>query len=524
MEERKYQIRSVQSAIDFATGRQERYGGVVVAPTGAGKSYMIAMIAEAFHKNNKKDLIILVVQPSVELLKQNVAKIKEFGINPSIYSGSLKSKDIGPVTYATEASLKDIKDFKGKVGMLIQDECHLSSRRETKFTSFVKGIGVTNPIGMTASPIYLASSYGSTKLEMIIDHYGGLYKKMIYCTQVKEMIALNYWSKLKYQVEPVDKTALSLNTTGVSFTDMSVDEFYEQNSMAEWIQEIIEDNPDRKSILIFVQTVDLANKLAECIDGAVAIHSKTKDKDREQFVEDFKNLKIRVAITVLALAVGFDHQRLDLLIDASPTNSFQLHYQKWGRAVRKHPDKKDALIVDLAGNFDRFGRLEDISFEEYLNKWYVFSGNRLLSGVSLNYDESVTRKQLMKKIRKEEAIIESRKVRYVNKLPPPEEDPKKRIRVDPTKFSNPSKKTELERLKTMSDNLGKLKFGKFNGKELYDICYHKSGQPIQKNISYFNWMYRKWDFENCDARFRKKNMELKRTIEALLRYEKVIEI
>ena len=337
------------------------------------------------------------------------------------------------------------------------------------------------------------------------------------------MIKLGYWSNLIYEIEDVDTTALSLNTTGVSFTDMSVNEFYEQNSMAEWIEEILEDNPDRKSVLIFVQSVELADKLAKCIKGAVSIHSKTKDKLREQYVEDFKNLKIRVAITVLALAVGFDHQRLDLLVDASPTNSFQLHYQKWGRAVRKHPDKKDAKIIDLAGNYDRFGRLEDISFEEYLGEWYVFSGNRLLSGVSLNYNEVVTRKQLMKKIRKEEAIINSRKVRYVNKLPPPEEDPKKRVKVDPTKFSDPSKKTDLERLKTMSDNVGKLKFGKFNGKEIYNICYHKSGQPIVKNISYFNWMYRNWDFENCDARFRKKNMELKRTIEFLLRYEKVIE-
>lgn len=53
---------------------------------------------------------------------------------------------------------------------------------------------------------------------------------------------------------------------------------------------------------------------------------------------------------------------------------------------------QDCLIVDLGGNVDRFGRVEDITFEQG-RQWRMFgSGGRLLSGIPIHDIGNYTRK------------------------------------------------------------------------------------------------------------------------------------
>jgi hypothetical protein len=87
-------------------------------PTGSGKSLIIASIAEQI------DAPLIVFQPTKEILEQNYNKMMDYGImGVTIYSASMRQKQIGNITLATIGSVykkpEDFKSFK----YVIVDEC-----------------------------------------------------------------------------------------------------------------------------------------------------------------------------------------------------------------------------------------------------------------------------------------------------------------------------------------------------------------------------------------------------------------
>ena len=86
--------------------------------------------------------------------------------------------------------------------------------------------------------------------------------------------------------------------------------------------------------------------------------SETSHEDRENILKEFKkpDSRIRILLSVDALAKGFDVQDVGCIIDARPLRkSFSTAVQMWGRALRSSPDtgKKDALLLDFSGNIQR---------------------------------------------------------------------------------------------------------------------------------------------------------------------------
>jgi len=70
--------------------------------------------------------------------------------------------------------------------------------------------------------------------------------------------------------------------------------------------------------------------------------------------------KIKVLVNSGVLTTGFDYPELDTVIMGRDTMSLALYYQIVGRSIRIHPNKKEAYIVDMCKNVDRFGKVEDL--------------------------------------------------------------------------------------------------------------------------------------------------------------------
>lgn len=372
---------------------------LIVLPTAWGKSILTAFVAKECHDK------LLVVQPSKELLEQNYAKYITLcggmSMNAAIYSASVGRKEIGMITYATIGSIKSLgKKFKelGFTKMLI-DEAHLYPREaDSMLGTFLRDSGITHVLGITATPVKLQQNYdrdGRTysKLVMLTSRSkkGNFFKDIIHVGQVSEMVRLGFWSPLKYFVGTFDGSKLKYNTSRSEFTEESVQAAFNANGGTASIIAALDNNADRKHILVFVPSVTDAENLSRIYPHSAVIHGTMNKKERADIIARFRAGLIRVIFNVRVLSTGFDYTGIDCIILGISTASIALYYQIIGRATRIDPDKTDALIIDQGGNVERFGRVEDISFEQG-KIWRMFgTGGRLLSGIPITDIGKITR-------------------------------------------------------------------------------------------------------------------------------------
>lgn len=396
----KYELRDNQKAAVKACEefllQDKPKPAVVVAPTGYGKSILIGAVA------NLCETSVIVLQPSVELLKQNLEKYESYGNFASVYSASAGQKEIGHVTFATIGSVKDLgKTFRERgVKVLLVDECHASYPPEegSMFRKFIDDLKPTHIIGFTATPFRL-KTYGDlrnnwTQLNMLTNGRPTVFKDIIHVTQIQELVRDKFWAKLNYEMLDFDTSTLRLNSTGAEYTEQSVQRAIIEQGVNENVfkrcKKLIEEG---KNALVFMDSVENAKILAEQLgEKAACVDGEMKKKDRAQIIEDFKNNKIQIVTNQSVLTTGFDKPDLQTVIMARPTNSLALLYQIFGRGVRnpEYPNLKECLIIDFCNNVKRFGKIEDL---RVINKegygWGVFNNTHLLTGTPMGAEMTI---------------------------------------------------------------------------------------------------------------------------------------
>ena len=366
-------------------------------PTGSGKSLIIADIAA------RLDGHTLVFQPSKEILEQNFKKLCSYGIlDCSIYSASFNSKEISRITFATIGSVKNHPELFTHFKNIIVDECHLVNPKEGMYKDFFDAVKC-KVLGLTATPYRLSSSrdFGSM-LKFITRTKPHVFSEVIYYVQVSTLLNMGYLAKLNYY--PMDKELkkynggefkecnLKRNSTGADYTDESVKEEYERINFYGFLTSIVKrllDNQKtgakRNGILVFTRFMKEAQRLANSIPGCAVISGDVKitpKAERERILSAFKSGQIKVLANVGVLTTGFDYPELDTVVMARPTMSLAMWYQIVGRAIRPHPNKEAGWIVDLCGNINRFGYVENLKLVDGGNgKWAVFSNGRQLTNI-----------------------------------------------------------------------------------------------------------------------------------------------
>jgi len=382
---RDYQKAASDKAVAFFKDKNKKSNGVMVLPTGAGKSIVIADIA---HRLND---YVLIFCPSREILEQNFKKLCSYGIlDCSIYSASFNSKEISRITFATIGSVKSHPELFAHFKNIIVDECHLVNPIEGMYKDFFDAVKC-KVLGLTATPYRLSSSrdFGSM-LKFITRTKPHVFSEVIYHVQVSTLLDMGYLSKVNYY--PMNPTGwnelnLKINTTGADYTDKSVQKEYERIDFYSYIVHIVQRlmNPKaggkRKGILVFTRFLKEAERLTMSIPGCVIVSGDTPKKERERILEMFKVGEIPVVANVGVLTTGFDYPELDTVVMARPTMSLAMYYQIVGRCIRPYKGKT-AWFVDLCGNINRFGEVSDLHLKDTGNgKWAVFSKGRQLTNV-----------------------------------------------------------------------------------------------------------------------------------------------
>ena len=383
---RDYQKAASDKAVAFFLNPKIKHNGLIVIPTGGGKSWVIADIANRLNDN------VLIFCPSKEILVQNyekMVKICPFGC--AVYSASVGQKQIAKITFATIGSAINHKEQFRHFKYVLVDEAHLCNPKEGMYKEFFQTLNC-KIIGLSATPYRLSSSrdFGSM-LKFITRTRPCVFSEVIYQVQISTLLDMGYLSKLNYYpMNPVGWNELNLkvNTTGADYTDKSVVKEYERIDFYGFLVSIVQRlmNPKsgvkRKGILVFTRFLKEAERLTWSIPGTAIVSGETPKKERERILEAFKSGEIPVVANVGVLTTGFDYPELDTIVMARPTMSLALWYQIVGRAIRPHPNKETGWIVDLCGNIKRFGEVKDLRLVDGGNgKWAVYSNNRQLTNV-----------------------------------------------------------------------------------------------------------------------------------------------
>ena len=384
---RPYQEAAIKAGLKIKKGKN----GIIVAPTGSGKSIIIS---EIIKRSGKKTIVL---QPTKEILEQNLNKMKSYSVQDiGIFSASMNEKTIGHITYATIGTIIKHKEKFAQFEQIIVDECHGVNSKDGQYEDFITSLNLPT-IGLTATPFrmkYYQNNYGNkepvVESRFLTRTRPRIFNTICHVTQVPDLFKQGYLCPVKYNYQnDYDSRKVKNNSTGQGYDEKALLKYNTEKSIVEKIAAECRVST-AKHILIFTQFREESEKTIALLSrtGMICkeVSGETPKKDRERILEDFKSGSLEYVVNVGVLTVGFDFPELDCIMIGRPTKSLSLFYQICGRGLRTSPGKTHCEIMDFCDNIKRFGEInsfviEDVSDGKEL--WRLKSDRGYLTGVNL---------------------------------------------------------------------------------------------------------------------------------------------
>ena len=339
---------------------------VVEAATGAGKSVIIAMLAETLHGLSGKKVLCLA--PSAELVQQNSEKFKHCSVLYSIYSASISKSLRGRVIFATEGTFKaQAKRLGGEFAGVIVDECHritptvqriISDMRKGNPNLRVCGLSAT-PYRLGAGFVFAQDTQGRTlPPDVARDPY---FARLVYYIGAPELIERGYLTRPivgAIHAESYDTSALQTTASGAHST-ATVERAFEGwgRKTAQIVDDVLQQSVGRHGIMWFAATVKHAQEIMASLppenSRMIGGDINTKKADRAKLVSDFKAQRYRHLVSVGTMTTGVDFTHVDCIAILRATESVSLLQQIIGRGLRLHDGKQNCLVLDYGGNIDK---------------------------------------------------------------------------------------------------------------------------------------------------------------------------
>lgn len=330
---RDYQEEIFDRVVSYST---RNLSTIVSLTSGAGKSYIIAKLAE-FYSSQGLDVVVLV--PFVAVRKQISDLFKDNGIEVTV-SSSLKI-------------LNNKQDYPNIDVFLIDEAHHSAADSYTKlFDLFPKSLKV----GFSATPVrndnkalfgiydyIITSDMTPTKLIEL-----GYLSKFIYYAPSNSDIANHAISRDKLVVGDSSYIIGSKNKSNkrVVYGDV----FKTWSKYAKNYQTVL-----------FAPNVESAEGYAEIFKAngvsAEVISSKLHPKTVLSIIERYRNGEITVLCNYNMISEGFDMKEVDCVILTATTFSYPLFYQRAYRALRKN-GKRKAIVLDHGDNASIHGMID----------------------------------------------------------------------------------------------------------------------------------------------------------------------
>ncbi len=339
--------------------------GVVVMPTGSGKTYFAVMAMERIKRPT------LIVVPTIDLMQQWATSLERFfKTEIGLFGGGSKVvRDITVTTY--DSAVMKMEFFGDQFGLAIFDECH----------------HLPGPVNRTAASMCLAPyRLGLTATpELEIDGEMLLYKLIgplayqIHIDELEGKVLAPYCAtKINLALDPDEEEAYHLNrkiytdflrSNGIYFTSKNdwnrflalcarmpngrkvFEAFLTQKRIARSgrskfrkVWELINKHRGER-IIVFTAENDTAYEMGKKFFLPVLTH-RTKVAERKEFLDKFRNGEYPALLTSKVLNEGVDVPEASVGIIVSGSGSVREHVQRLGRILRAQ-DGKQAILYEL---------------------------------------------------------------------------------------------------------------------------------------------------------------------------------
>jgi len=354
---RDYQQQTVQAVLHYF--RRQSEPAVVVLPTGAGKSLVIAELARLAKGR------VLVLAHVKELVEQNHSKYQQYGLTASIYAAGLGRKETSDqVVFASIQSVaRNLDAFSASFSLLVIDECHrVPQDEDSSYRQVINHLQQQNPgikiLGLTATPFRLGLGfiYQYHSRGLVRSEEPRFFRFCIFELPIRYLLDQGFLTPAKV----LDAPLLSYDFSGLKPTAAG---YFREDELAEVINSAKRVTPQiiqqvqhyaktRRGVMIFAATSAHAREVLSYLPAgeAALILATTPATERHQLLTAFKAQQLKYLVNVAVLTTGFDAPHVDLIAILRPTESVSLYQQIVGRGLRLAPGKTDCLVLDYAGN------------------------------------------------------------------------------------------------------------------------------------------------------------------------------
>lgn len=366
---RGYQQSAVNAATDWM--RRSVEPAVLELATGSGKSFILAAIAHWVYQQSGKKVLCL--QPSKELLEQNLEKYHLTGERAGVFSASAGGRDLRwPVVYGTPGTVKNSLDiFGAQFAAVAIDEAHGVT---PTVRAIIDGIRRHNAnvrvIGMTATPYRMGTGYiyrydvDGRWMDEAIEPY---FNTLLYRITARELVDMGFLTPptTTPTSQGYDAATLVLNTRG-QFDAADIERVFEGQGRltSQIVADVVAHSAGRRGVMLFAATVQHAKEImaslppetSRMLGGDV----NTDKQARARLIRDYKEQRFKYLVSVGMLTTGFDAPHVDVIAVLRKTESPGLFQQIIGRGSRLYDGKDDFLVLDYAGNIEFHGLHDDL--------------------------------------------------------------------------------------------------------------------------------------------------------------------
>jgi superfamily II DNA or RNA helicase len=308
-------------------------------PTGGGKTILFSTLIDRASRNGAK---CLVLAHREELIKQAADKIEIITDEPvGIIKAGYPANYDRDIQVASVQSLTRRLNHCPQFDLIVVDEAHHST--STSYRTIL-------------------DRYPQA---LILDRKGfrGIFDELICGVTVSELIESGSLSQYKYFAT---ETSMSVEGVGKRQGDFKTEDVAKANPVEGLAGDVVKsyrDYLEGKQAVVFCINIEHSIAIAEHFKaaGIIAYHldGNTDARERSDVMNQFRDKAIQVLTNCALFDEGLDIPSLDGVILARPTQSLSRFLQMVGRAMRPCEGKDRAIVIDLAGNYERLGMPDD---------------------------------------------------------------------------------------------------------------------------------------------------------------------